>query len=312
MNKEMRGWKFHVAAERAIAAKEKRIRITGLASILESFGRAPSPSLRKGMHCMRRRIATVAALLTSFCLLTACEKTPAVSNPSSIGGESVNSMGQTTGALDLEALLDKETELLKRVNNTDSYQSLITTPVDINIFVDTFDSNPFNAFNGQVVHISQVAEAIGLECLRQKPDGTLYSVHKVSQGGLLYIFYDTYQYQQSEKTDMRTWYYVKKPLSYSDFQGIKEGADLKKVKKVDPAAGVYIDRLNRFGGVKEGTLLSDHYLRDGILRYGYEKVNGRFVIVGMRFDPDFRAHSYGSAREKIIDGQVYPMDREGL
>ncbi len=262
------------------------------------------------MHCMRRRIATVAALLTSICLLTACEKTPAVSNPSSIGGESVNSMGQTTGTLDLEALLDKETELLKRVNNTDSYQSLITTPVDINIFVDTFDSNPFRAFNGRKIYISQVAEAIGLECLRQKPDGTLYSVHKVSQGGLLYIFYEPGR--NDKLSYLRTWYYVKKPLSYSDFQGIKEGADLQKVKKVDPAAGVYMDRLNRFEGEKEGTLLSDHYLRDGILRYGYEKVNGRFVIVGMRFDPDFRAHGYGAAVERIIDGQVYPMDREGL
>lgn len=264
---------------------------------------------------MRRRIATAAALLTSFCLLTACEKTPAVSNPSSIGGESVNvnSMGRTTGTLDLETLLDKETELLKRVNNTDSYQSLITTPVDIDIFVDTFDSNPFRAFNGRKIYISQVAEAIGLECLRQKPDGTLYSVHKVSQGGLLYIFYEPGR--KDKLSYLRTWYYVKKPLSYSDFQGIKEGADMQKVKKVDPAASVYIDRLNRFGGEKEGTLLSDHYLQDGILRYGYEKVNGRFVIVGMRFDPDFRAFSYGvavDAREKIIDGQVYPMDREGL
>ena len=262
------------------------------------------------MHCMRRRIATAAALLTSFCLLTACEKTPAVSNPSSIEGESVNSMGQTTGTLDLDALLDKETELLKRVNNTDSYQSLITTPVDIDIFVDTFDSNPFRAFNGRKIYISQVAEAIGLECLRQKPDGTLYSVHKVSQGGLLYIFYEPSK--NDKRSYLRTWYYVKKPLSYSDFQGIKEGADMQKVKKVDPAAGVYIDRLNRFGGEKEDTLLSDHYLQDGILRYGYEKVNGRFVIVGMRFDPDFRAHGYGAAVERIIDGQVYPMDREGL
>ena len=256
---------------------------------------------------MKRKIAA-AAVLTSFCLLTACEKKPAVSHPSSIGGESVNSMEQTTGTLDLDTLRDKETLLLKRVNNTDPYQTLITTPVDIDVFVDTFDSDPFRAFNGQKVYISQVAEAVGLECLRQKPDGTLYSVHKVSQGGLLYIFYEPGRYASY----LRTWYYVKKPLSYSDFQGIKEGADMQKVKKVDPAASVYIDRLDRFGGVKEGTLLSDHYLQDGILRYGYEKVDGRYVIVGFRFDPDFRAHGYGAAVERIIDGQVYPMDREGL
>ena len=257
----------------------------------------------------KRRIAA-AALLMSFCLLTACEKTPAVSNPSSIGEESVNNMEQTTGTLDVDALRDKETELLKRVNNTDPYQTLITTPVDIDLFVDTFDGDPFRAFNGRLIHISQVAEAVGLECLRQKPDGTLYSVHKVSQGGLLYIFYELARY--NKLSYLRTWYYVKKPLTYSDFQGIQEGADMQNVKKVDPAASVYIDRLNRFGGAKEGTLLSDHYLEDGILRYGYEKVNGRFVIVGIRFDPDFRAHGYGAAVERIIDGQVYPMDREGL
>ena len=46
------------------------------------------------------------------------------------------------------ALLEKETAILKKVNNSDKYDQLITNRIDINAFVQTFDSDPLNLFHG--------------------------------------------------------------------------------------------------------------------------------------------------------------------
>ena len=64
-------------------------------------------------------------------------------------------------------------------------------------------------------------EFIGVECLRETEAGALYSVHKVEQGGLLYIFYNTPEFLTEITTnEIRNWYYVPKRLSSSDFDSM--------------------------------------------------------------------------------------------
>lgn len=43
--------------------------------------------------------------------------------------------------------------------------------------------------------LSAIDEAFGVECLRKNKAGNYYSVHKIKQGGLLYIFYRLNTYQ---------------------------------------------------------------------------------------------------------------------
>jgi hypothetical protein len=68
------------------------------------------------------------------------------------------------------------------VDNTTPYQDLITKTVDIHNFASHFEQTGGRG-------IDDVMEFMGVECLRETEAGALYSVHKVEQGGLLYILY---------------------------------------------------------------------------------------------------------------------------
>lgn len=252
---------------------------------------------------MRNKTAAM-ILFIACCMMVSCKTIPVRDGASSAG--TVPAASSSIAAAEGDALLEKESAIRKTINNTDEYDKLVTVTTDIETFIQTFDSHPYNLFNGKVIHISQVEETIRLQCLRQKPDGTLYSVHKVKQGGLLYLFYNTYA---DQKSYIRNWYYVQKKLTYSDFKSIKEGADMREVEKIDPATRVYRERLKEYKGTEEGITGSYHYLQDGILCLFYERVNGRTIVTDSKFDPDFHAQTYCQAVEKLIDGRVFPMDR---
>lgn len=248
----------------------------------------------------RKKRSGIALILAGVLMLVSC-------NGSDGKNASVAASSQSG-----TALLEKETAILKKVNNSDKYDQLITNRIDINFFVQTFDSDPLNLFHGNSIHISQVADTIGLQCLRQKSDGTLYSVHQVKQGGLLYIFYNQHDTDDPyvKKTVVRNWYYVKKDLQYEDFSAINIGDNMKKVQSIDPATSVYINRLNDYGDPSISSISTFHYLKDGILYFYYEKSNhNTYTIHDIKFDPNFYALTYCESREELIDGEVFPMDR---
>lgn len=254
---------------------------------------------------IRKKLFEISLVLAGLLVMVSCNRNDR--KTSDYVASSQN--GDTSSRNDKDTLLEKETAILKKVNNSDKYDQLITNSIDINFFVQTFDSDPSNLFNGNSIHISQIADTIGLQCLRQKPDGTLYSVHKIKQGGLLYIFYNQYD-TYVNKTFVRNWYYVKKDLQYEDFSAINIGDNIKKVQSIDPATSVYINRLNDYGDPSISPTCTFHYLNDGILYFYYEKSNhNNYTICDIKFDPNFYALTYCQAVEKLIDGEVYPIDK---
>jgi len=207
----------------------------------------------------------------------------------------------------------EESKILKRIDNVTPYEQLITKSVDINAFIKAF-ARKASHFDGDddSATLSKIDRKIGVQCLRETEGetGMLYSVHKVKQGGLLYIIYEYKGGDRWGETPARNWYYVKKTLSSKDFASISDGSDIAEVQKIDPVTDVYIERKNRYTK-EEDFFHSFHYLEDGILSIVYEYKNGNPVVRYSEFRDDFHPNTYGWARERIMDGRVLPIDRIG-
>lgn len=194
-------------------------------------------------------------------------------------------------------------DVLARIDNTTPYDELITTEIDIDAFVDTFFPDP--RVPDERVPLVDIAKKLPMECLRQKQNNLLYSIHKVKQGGLLYIFYPLF-----ERTDVEegmtffnyNWFYVVKPLQLSDFSSImrgeefKTGISVKKVLKIDPAARPFIRRAlmskNETTGELVEHLETRHYLKDGALAFAFELDGDRYKLVSGGNDPRRKKFAY--------------------
>ena len=64
------------------------------------------------------------------------------------------------------------------------YDQMITKTHDVHEFLEHFGINS----NGRFV-LDAVADRMEVECLRKNAPGMCYSIHKIEQGGLLYLFY---------------------------------------------------------------------------------------------------------------------------
>ena len=202
---------------------------------------------------------------------------------------------------------DKLNALLSRVDNTTPYRDLISKKTNIESFVQQFDPDPSTFLNGDHPLITQVDEAIGIECLRKTQDDALYSVHEAEQGGLLYVFYKTQEYDSTGcYVDIINWYYVKERLAYHDFLSLSDGMSIEEVSEIDPAAKVFTRRID----INEKPLVTRtyHYLCDGILTNFYSYVDGQFEYKWQSFQPDFQVNTYVFAKEEDYKGRVLPMD----
>ncbi len=199
-------------------------------------------------------------------------------------------------------------------NNVKPYDKLISKEVDIHYFAENYELNGVDLYN---LEIKDIASDLGIECLRETDGGALYSVHKVKQGGLLYIFYTNWIYPRGEDYPGEIiedvgrglhWYYVKEKLSQKDFSSIKEGDEIDDVIKIDPVTQIY-KNLNS-AKQKKGSEwhFSAHYLEDGIVDIKYIYKDGKYIVDDIYFD-DFIMDDGRSGRIKNrYDGKILPMD----
>ena len=156
-------------------------------------------------------------------------------------------------------------------------------------------------------NLEEIAADIGIDFLRETEAAALYSVHKIQQGGLLYIFYANFP--DSDYHYIVHWYYVQENLSSKDFEKIEEGSSLSDVKKIDPTTQIFE---NIFEADREsweiGYPITWHYLTDGILEIYYTCENGKIRAMGKRFFDDFRVTQNASVGY-YYDGRVLPIDK---
>ena len=208
-----------------------------------------------------------------------------------------------------EVTEEQERDLLAKADNTTAYNELIKghPVIDIDDFIERFDPDPFGYDIGDA-RLYQIASAYGVPCLRKIDDPGYYSVHRVKQGGLLYIFYEE---DKEHQVSCKQWFTVQKPVSRADFDYVKKGTHLSKIVKTDPAASVFV---RRGKGAKpqeyDFAFCTWHYLTDGVMLCTYEKKWYGYVVDQVQFH-DYNAICFFSNEEKEppYNGEILSIDR---
>ena len=217
-------------------------------------------------------------------------------------------MGQPTESV--SEIFQIQDKVLKRINNKDNHEKLISNKYDIFQFIKKYAKNPYITFMGNPPNIKQIESDIGIECIRKTSAGTLYSVHEISQGGLLYIFYETRNEPDNEYEQVYNWVYIIKNLKYDDFSSIKKGSSIESVEKIDPVTSVYkqrmIDYEPDFG--RSSGAHSMHFLKDGILTLFYSYNNGKYEVDWQTYYNDFQLDFYYHSSQSPYNGKILPQD----
>ncbi len=218
---------------------------------------------------------------------------------------------EPSSGLDPTLALERQDRVLSRLDNKTPYKELITKTMDVNAFLDKcYDVRTVGGMMPNPQTLSAIDEDYGVECLRRNKSGNYYSVHKLKQGGLLYIFYRLNTYQSNGFYDVFGWFVTQKKLSYKDFSTISKGSPYEDVEAVDPAADIYEQKLLSYleKTSKQTSIffVTRHYLTDGIITMNYEFVNGKHVVYYIEYHSNFQvdllfASSYPSYNGRILD-----------
>ena len=257
-----------------------------------------------------KRIFSLGTVLLFFLLGASCIM-PLNQPPSSSSLNPSKAESQAVSTQPVDSPLEdpaKLSSVMERLNTTLPYQQLITKKVDIDAFAQKCNIDSPAGSAAQFTQITHVDEFFGVECLRKTNTGSLYSVHEVKQGGLLYVFYRTHSYERTGTyTQILNWYYVEKALSYQDFASISKGTAIEKMVEIDPVTRVFIDRAARTKQSED--MFSYHYLKDGILIVGYVYEDGVYKVVGKHFQDDYKIKTTRvSEKVEHHDGHILPMD----
>ena len=231
-----------------------------------------------------RRYAFVCMMLCAILLLVSCTGTDVPPLDS----------GMDTGTI--------------KINNTDSYAKLITTEYSIDGFISAFTAR--NIYGQGTV--AEIHSCMPIECLRWPDSGTLYSVHKIREGGLLYIFYDTHGLTQTNDIQDATvlrWFYVQKNLSskeYSDAQTLNDVAEIDSAGKVFEEICYKDTERWSADGYK---FASWHYVSDGIYEIAYEYKDGEWKIFDSRLLPDYSLENLYEPTSNECTAGILELDR---
>lgn len=204
---------------------------------------------------------------------------------------------------------NREVNYSALINNELSAEKLITKSIDIHYVAENYLARDLS---GLPFSFLDIYDGIGIECLRETDTGAMYSIHKIKQGGKLYIFY--LNLPDSSPTDDKSairWFYVQEKLSSKDFEEIQEDSSMNDVKRVDAATQIYENiynaRANTYG--ERDGFFSYHYLSDGLLEFDYKTDNDILKVSQKRFIENFELRQYGFDREYPYDGHLLPIDQ---
>ena len=219
---------------------------------------------------MKKRVLKILATIIFVLSLCSCQSSDTLKADYSIYKQTQREEIDVTKVDDIELI----------INNTKSYDELITTKIDIHEFSGKYGVNSVYYGND---HIKEIVAEIGIECLRYTDNGALYSIHKVKQGGLVYIFYHTYLYDQSQDFEdlyMNNWFYVNQKISSDDFKKIKkQKSTIEDVIKIDSSEqiwkNIFYSDIELFSLIG---MVSRHYLQDGIYYIQYSYIDQKLVV----------------------------------
>ena len=216
-----------------------------------------------------------------------------------------------THTLEMSYVLEYDTSTIPvndsidfKIDNTTPYQELITKTVDIHAFAQRYSPNGKRT-------IDDVMGKFGIECLRETEEGALYSIHKVLQGGLLYVFYNNYDWDiDISGNSILRWFYVRERLSSSDFYALTENVDtIDDVIQIDKTEQIF---LNIYQADPmhwdEGIVCTTHYLEDGLLDIGYKLEDGKLVFTASILTENFDLRDMDEPVHHPYSARIFDAD----
>ena len=200
---------------------------------------------------------------------------------------------------------NQKQEIILKRDSTDSYKSLLThTYNEEQVFRKPLTGLRFyNPTYGYQQWMYILEEEMPVELLRRTSEETAYTIYQTSEGGLFYAFFiDEYGYWTYSHGA-----YMKKALTKSDFDFVKEGTSAVEVQKVDPIINVY---LSCYEDAEEP--VSYHLLKDGILCIRYTRSESDLTVQSMEFGEDFVLASPIQTEPPLTyDFRILPQDYIG-
>ncbi len=196
---------------------------------------------------------------------------------------------------------------IPKIDNTTPHQTLITQSVDIHTVAEKLFCYLICGHGD----LAYVASTIGIECLRETENGALYSVHKIKQGGLLYVFY----YNDPKFPDAHfiiRWFYVDKSLSSNDFEKLKLNSDtIDTVIKIDKTIQIFKNLYNARPDYwkKESGMPAWIYLNDGILELEFKCENDKPVLLLKKHISDFNLTDMQASVRLPYNAKILDMDK---
>lgn len=251
---------------------------------------------------MKKRVQKLGLIAIVLTLLVGCTN----ANPDADKDISLEATYEMKTREDIEITQDYG---VFEVDNKTPYQELLTKTVDIHTFAENFD------IYGSNRGIDDVMEFIGVECLRKTPMGALYSIHKVKQGGLLYIFYNNHEPGAEIRTNgIRQWFYVPERIYATPIKNLDgKGATIEDVIKFNKADQIFLNCYRAdptFQNGEDGVLTTYQYCVEGILKTTYYWIYGEFVGGSYSLDPDFILPDQKEDYTEYTwyDAHIYDMD----
>ena len=196
-----------------------------------------------------------------------------------------------------------------------SDQAVVKLGLDNNYFIIT---SP-NASMGLGYLVTRLPKG----AIRVMPNNNGYVMYDTNEGVRLYHYFSTEDgHATGSSRIIGLPAIMSRTLSYSDFEGIKKGDELRSLSSIDPAMNTYADyfytSLSHLckgnGGGMEAYVESKKnagfplstlsILEDGALKIGLEYKNGKFVVDTIEFSENFTLECYGGE----ICYRIAPVD----
>ncbi len=152
-------------------------------------------------------------------------------------------------------------------------------------------------FDNMLADLSLQKIKIELTCLTETDGGyAVLRMHDDKIGDYYVYFFCRFRSINQDRADYDNWEFagramrVSKRISAKDFDGIKKGATLKDVSKVDPVTLVSLPEEDYLGTDQILSIDTFHYTEnDGILRITFKRksVNDEFLVSELDIDPTY-------------------------
>ena len=195
-------------------------------------------------------------------------------------------------------------------DNATPYQELLTKEIDIHSFMEKYClRDPYGS--GE---IEDIAADIGIECLRETEAGALYSIHKVKQGGLLYVFYMNSP-KYPEYHSIIRWFYVRGRASSKDFADLAlNKSSIDSAIEINETIQIFYNLYNADKDYwnRESGLPAWVYLDDGILELGFKPENNVLTLFFKEHNKDYNIHKMDAEKVEPYKACILDSDRLAL